>query len=116
MNLINLTPHPIVLIQADGTQVTIPKSGQVARVSATPGQAVGSLGGVPLFSATSYGPVEGLPPPKADTVYIVSGLVLSRCIGRSDVVGPGTGPQDGAVRNEKGEIIGVTRLILPPSD
>ena len=47
---------------------------------------------------------------------MVSGFVLAHpsVAGRSDVVGPGTGPADGAIRNEKGQIVAVTRLIAPP--
>jgi len=39
--------------------------------------------------------------------------VLGRpeCQGRDDVVGPGTGPKDGAIRNEDGNVIAVTRLV-----
>ncbi len=83
----------------------------MARVSTTPGGEVGDLNGVPLFAATSFGEVEGLPEPEAGTVFIVSGLVGGQVKGRDDVVVPGTGPKDGAVRNDAGHIVAVTRLI-----
>lgn len=110
-NVINLTPHNINLITSTGEELTIPASGEIARVSTNSGVNVGELNGVALYSATSFGEIEGLPAPQKDTVYIVSGLVGSQVEGRDDVVVPGTGPQDEPVRNEKGHIVAVTRLI-----
>jgi hypothetical protein len=47
-------------------------------------------------------------------VFVVSLLVASALqsanVFRHDVVCPGTGPQDGAVRDEQGRILAVTRL------
>lgn len=37
MRLINLTPHAIVIRPAQGADITLPPSGQVARVTSTPG-------------------------------------------------------------------------------
>jgi hypothetical protein len=114
MVLVNLTPHAVVLRGTDG-DVVVPPSGTVARVATAPGVDSGVLaGGVPVFTSPSFGEVEGLGAPSPGTMYIVSGLVLARCVGRTDVVGPGTGPQDGAVRDEGGRIVAVTRLIRAP--
>ena len=112
MNLINLTPHPICLRNASGEEWTIQSSG-VARVTSTPG-AVSEVSGIPIpvAEATVYGAVEGLPPVGDGFAYVVSGLVLSALKGtRPDVFGPGTGPNDGAIRNDKGHIVAVTRLV-----
>ena len=51
-----------------------------------------------------------------DTYYVVSGLIQSALraqgIYRSDVLAPGTGPNDGAVRcPHTGQVRGVTRLL-----
>jgi hypothetical protein len=111
--LINLTPHAICLRSADGADTVIPPSGTVARVSSTPGalEAVAGIP-VPVAGAQTFGGVEGLPEPTPGTMFIVSALVLSALRGsRPDVVGPGTGPNDGAVRNDRGHIIAVTRLV-----
>lgn len=111
--LINLTPHPITLRAATGEDTVIPPSGTVARVSSTPG-ALETVAGipVPVAGVQTFGGVEGLPAPAEGTLYIVSALVLSALRGsRPDVVGPGTGPNDGAVRNERGHIVAVTRLV-----
>lgn len=118
---VNLTPHALVLRTADG-DITVPPSGQQARV-ATKSGAVSAREGIPVLvaSPTSYGSVEGIPEPVEGTFYLVSALVLGR-VSRPDVFAPGTGPQDGAVREpdtlpdgspnpRKGQIIAVTRLI-----
>lgn len=111
MHIINLTPHAIVLRSHPETDTTILPSGVVARVMTTPGS-LGVMEGIPVPIAhpTTYGSVEGIPVPIDNTIYLVSGLVLSRT-NRPDVFGPGTGPSDGAIRNDKGQIIAVTRLI-----
>jgi len=82
--IINLTPHAINALSAEGVDTVIPPSGTVARVTSTPG-----------------------------TVFIVSGMVGAAMVGsgRDDVMMPGTGPADGARRNEAGHITGVTRFI-----
>jgi hypothetical protein len=114
--IVNLTPHPITLRLADGDH-TLPSAG-VARTASTPGtlgeRDFGFASPVVVAEATTYGEVEGLPAPAPGVVYIVSAIVLSRCQGRNDVYGPGTGPADGAIRDESGRIVAVTRLIAAP--
>lgn len=109
--LVNLTPHPITLALPDGSRQTIQPSG-LARC--LPGPAtVGDEGlPVPVARQGALGPVEGLPGPAAGTVYIVSALVLGHpsLAGRRDVLAPGTGPADGAIR-DNGQIVAVTRLV-----
>lgn len=129
--LINLTPHDIVVRREDGTDVTVPPSGTVARVVGATRQ-VRSFGGVPV-KVDEPGRVEGLPAPQAPLwdgysepppgydptpapgpVYLVSGMVLSALreakSTRDDVFAPGTGPADGAIRNERGHIVAATCL------
>lgn len=119
MRLINLTPHTIVLQAHDGKQTSIPSSG-LARVKAVGGgiYLTTELSGlpVPIHGAPAFGEVEGLPAPEEWAVYIVSGVVASALSGkgRTDVVSPGTGPGDGAIRDEKNQIVAVTRLIQAP--
>lgn len=59
-----------------------------------------------------WGGVEGLPPPQEGIGLVVSALVGGRLegSGREDVFTLGTGPQDGAIRNEMNQIIAVTCL------
>lgn len=114
MNLTNLTPHALTLVSATGEHTVVPPSGTVARVTSTPG-VVEAREGFPcaVASPTVFGEVTGLPTPTAGTVFVVSGMVGSALAGqgRSDVFVPGTGPNDGALRNEQGHIVGVTRLV-----
>jgi len=111
--LMNLTPHPITLRSLDGTDTVLVPSGTVARVTATSGS-LGSVEGVPVpvMGADSFGKVIDLPEPEEGVFLIVSGLVggAPSIKGRADVLVPGTGPNDGAIRNDKGHIIAVTRL------
>jgi hypothetical protein len=113
MKLINLTPHTINIITPQGENLSLPSAG-VARVASQPGTALDFGAGIPVFSAPTWGAVEGLPEPEHDTLYVVSALVAGQVKGRPDVVSPGTGPNDGAVRNDKGQIVAVTRLIQSP--
>jgi len=111
--LINLTPHALTLRDVQGADHIVPPSGIIARVTTVAGEAetVAEVP-VPVFGRDSFGKVSGLPEAANDTILIVSMVVASalNCT-RSDVVRPGTGPQDGAVRDEQGRIVAVTRLI-----
>jgi len=53
--------------------------------------------------------------PEPGLVYIVSAMVGAALreagVSRPDVLCPGTGPQDGAIRDPEGRIQAVTRLI-----
>jgi hypothetical protein len=110
MTFINLTPHAITIRLAAG-DITVPASGQIARVSTSTAE-TRQIGGIPVQISTT-GEVTGLPAP-GSSVFIVSGMVLealkNRGVTRSDVVAPATGPQDGAIRNDSGHIVAVTRL------
>lgn len=104
MKLINLTPHSINVVQADGTAFrSVPPSGTLARCAVSRRQ-VGDVDGIPV-NTTSFGAVEGLPPPQVDTLYIVSALVAQALPHRTDLLIP-----DDAVRDEKGRVIGCRAL------
>ena len=112
--LVNLTPHAINAINAEGVDTVIPPSGTIARVGSTPGT-VEPREGFPCMvaSPTVFGEVTGLPEAQEGTMCIVSGMVGSALAGagRRDVFMPGTGPNDDARRNPAGHITGVTRLV-----
>ncbi len=120
--MLNMTPHAITLRTAHG-DIVFPPSGVIARVETvesligsmdvfSPGTPVcdaqGNSNGVrvPVISRT-FGEVEGLP--KEGVPCIVSALVLSAVPGRAGVYAPDTGVT--AVRNEKGFVVAVTRLV-----
>lgn len=105
----NLTPHAVVISVADTVEVIQP-SGTVARVSTTEK----SAGLCPITHAKvirrTFGDVENIGYP-SDGPCLVSSLVLS-ALGsewRGVAFAPDTG--DTAIRNEKGQIIAVTRLV-----
>lgn len=107
MKIINCTPHEIVLRAADGTDTTVPPSGQVARVAMTE-TAAHAVAGMPVIRREP-GEVTCLPPAQAGTIVLVSALVLAAVTGRDDVYAPDTGAT--AVRDERGHIVAVTRLV-----
>lgn len=123
--IVNLTPHAIVLRMGEGpeTDVTIAPSGTVARVTQGAARlAVGYMGcPVPVYRQGPFAAIEDLPDYENGTLLIVSGMVAAavkeieglhqNVALRTDVVAPGTGPADGAVRNDKGHIVAVTRLV-----
>ena len=107
--LINLTPHDIVILFEDGTILKVPTSGTVARVASTNDTVGGVMteGGTIPIKAVSYGEVTGLPEydPDKSVFYLVSSLVAARVPDRRDVLVPGD-----FVRDEKGNIIGCKSL------
>lgn len=100
--LVNLTPHEINIVGEQS--MTIPPSGQVARVAETT-EIVSSVDGIPIIHKT-FGKVEGLPEPQPDTIYIVS-LLVAQAVEREDVLTIGE-----TVRNDKGQVIGAKSLAV----
>lgn len=110
MEIINLTPHTIIVIcEAENGQIIhgeFKPSGQVARVKAEQ-RVVDVIDGIPVVK-TEFAEIEGLPGPEAGKIYLVSSLVAQAASGRSDVVAPDTGPS--AYRDEEGKIVAVRRF------
>lgn len=117
MKIVNLTPHTIYLDTGD-RRIEFLSQG-LARVASTTHQ-LGSLEvevngetvKVPV-SGTRFGEVTGLPDPVEGTVYLTSALVAEAATkaGRTDVLAPGTGPNDGAIRDEANRLLAVTRFV-----
>ncbi len=119
---INLTPHAIRIVgtntETQEEQVLeIPPSGRVAirrpEMGETTAQRLDqfefyvssrSLGKVTLKNGQPF------PAPELGKVFIVSSMV-QEAMPRSDVLAPDTGPT--AIRDEKGNVWAVTRLIGP---
>lgn len=119
MEIINATPHPIVLFGADcpdtlastdapAPLVTYAPSGTLARAAQTRAD-VGVLNGVPV-GASSFGEVEGLPAPAPGVWYIVSGLVLAAGADRPDLLAPAR-----PVRDEAGRVVGCRAWDTTPA-
>lgn len=102
--MINLTPHAIVLRRENGTEVTFPPSGKLARVASSE-VTVGEYEGIPIVTR-KFGEPEGLP--EEGELCLVSALVLGTVPGRKGVYAPDSGPS--AIR-ENGQIVAVTRLV-----
>jgi len=106
VTIVNLTPHAIT-VRTDAGDRTFQPCGTVARVSQDTMDA-GFVAGIPVVKKTT-GQVTGLPDPAADTVYIVSAMVLAAVSDRSDVFAPDTGST--AIRNDKGHIVAVRGFV-----
>jgi len=110
-----MTPHAIT-ISVNDVNVTMQPSGSVARVSTVsverPTITVSGLN-IPTI-ATEFGEVEGLGQPSDyPNGVLVSALVLGRLSPEwaGIAFAPATGPRDGAIRNEAGHIVAVTKLV-----
>lgn len=102
IDIINLTPHTINL-QINGVMTPIASSG-LARCSEVTTE-IGTVFGI-RFVKKAFGEVTGLPKPKANTIYVVSAIVLNALAGtRDDVFVPAD-----AIRDEQGRIIGCKAL------
>jgi hypothetical protein len=108
MPFVNLTPHPINLHLPDGSVQTFAPSGAVARAAETRTQR-GTLDGVAV-ELVAFGAVDGLPAQAADTLLIVSGLVLAACADRPDVLAPGQ-----PVRDDAGRVVGCKGWTCTPA-
>ena len=110
-NLVNLTPHEIIIRDCNGLDHCIKPSGRVARVvmeeleNGEAGWMDGSPG-IPVIRRNST-KVEGLP--DTGTPCIVSSMVLDAVGNRYNVFAPDTGST--AIRNEQGQVVAVTRLV-----
>lgn len=89
MQIVNLTPHPVTITTGEHAG-TYPPAG-LARVAYLPD-----------------GPIEGLPLPQADTLYIVSVIVAEAAPLRYDLRVPGR-----QARDEQQRIIGAESLERP---
>lgn len=102
--IVNCTPHCINLFTEDGAEVAIEPCGHVARCTVTTRQ-VSVCNGIRV-NESHFGEVTDLPEPVADTVYVVSAMVLTALHGsRKDVLGLSE-----YVRNEAGQTVGAKAL------
>ena len=112
--MINLTPHAINFQAQDGTVVTFQPSGTVARVATSTveaGTVTVLVQAIPVIK-TVYGEVTDVPKLPCEP-FLVSGMVLGQLGSEYSGIAfaPATGPQDGAIRNDKGHIVAVTKFV-----
>ena len=105
---INATPHPVVFYKDGKEYLTIPPSKEHALRMKTETHQLPSVDGVPVISAPRFTDVDGDMPDGPILVSMPVGQFLAAK--RKNVYGPDT--DKGAVRDDKGRIIGTTGLIL----
>jgi hypothetical protein len=102
--ILNLTPHDIVICGKTYTAAKQP----LPRVEMMEIE-IGEYAGFPAVTQTK-GVVVGLPEPKENVFLLVSRMVFDAVSDeRIDVIAPDTGVT--ALRNQKGQIMGVTRIV-----
>lgn len=104
VKLVNLTPHPVVVVGANGVVLTVPPSGTVLRLPEITVPA-GKIQGVPVVRKT-LDPAAELPPREEGTFYIVS-LPVAQAARREDFLVP-----DDLVRDQEGRILGCRRFAV----
>jgi hypothetical protein len=106
--IVNLTPHAVNLVLADGTVRTFESSG-VARAEQTVVEA-GSIEGCRLVR-TSFGAPVDLPAPQEGVFYLVSSILVSAARQSGRTVEDLLLPSD-SVRDAQGRIIGCRAFAL----
>ncbi len=104
--VVNLTPHPLVLHDESGqVVVTLPRpSVAVPRLEVTH-RLAGTIDHIPVFTAV-YGACLHEPTPHPGVHYIVSSLVRRHLRHRTDLVTPGP-----PVRDASGTVVGAIGLL-----
>lgn len=109
---VNMTPHPVTIRRPDGSEFTIAPSGVVARVDSSE-EVLPALEEIPVIRR-EWGDIQFGGAIEPDKIYIVSSLVLSALQNGNPLahfmVAPDTG--ETAIRDEKGQIRAVTRLVM----
>ena len=101
--LVNMTPHPLNIVQLDGTTLTVAPSGWVPRCSSSE-EVDGTIGGLIQITRQTLGEVTGLPEEIPGAFYIVSRLVASAA-NRSDLLVPGS-----LIIDDQGRVVGCKGL------
>lgn len=111
VRLVNLTPHPLVLVGPMGPYARRDPDGPPARVAEIRSSAVGAdtdLGTIPLISLTYAEHIDDLPDPEPGVRYVVSRVTAAALAGHRDDL---LFPLD-EVRDERGAIVGCRALGL----
>lgn len=103
-NIINMTPHAVHIVDAEGTIITTFPKGEAMIRLAVKTVSAGTIAGVSV-TKTEFGQPEGLPFFVEGTYYIVSQLVKSALADRTDLLVPAE-----VVRDTNGNILGCKSL------
>jgi hypothetical protein len=112
VKVVNLTPHPIRLVEEEVGEVIIPVMGEPVRLEEKieviafirPEGSNSILGMLIPKIKKSFGEIKGLPEPQPNTIFVVS-LPVAQVAHRADVLAIGE-----AIRDEKGNITGAKSL------
>jgi len=101
--IVNMTPHPVNIIDGEGNEIARFESAGQIRLAATTVQAE-PIAGIPT-SRTVFGAAEGLPEAIEGTWFIVSQIIKSALPDRTDLLVPAE-----VVRDSDGQIVGCRSL------
>lgn len=87
MQIINLTPHPVTLVTANGDEVVIQPEENPARIPTTTNPD-GEINGIPVVREALGDADSVLPAPQPGVVYVVSRPVAERATHRPDLLVP----------------------------
>lgn len=107
--LVNLTRHPVKLVDASGNSLTIAPNAEVARVQIEREHLTTltvSNCQIPVFRSR-WGRTKHLPEPSEGVLFIVSSIVADASPERTDLVVP-----DAPIYAENGEIVGMRGLRI----
>lgn len=106
MNIVNLTPHDVLVVDDDNrVLMNIPSSDLVARLKTQPVN-VGRINGVPLVKHKCISFIN-LPVPDPGTMFLVSSLI-QQFSSRGDLIAPDTGPS--CVRDNGRNVVAIRQF------
>lgn len=106
-NVINLTPHPVIILLDKGEINNYESQGSLRLSTST--IKIDNLDDRTPISITKFGDLVDAPQVNNDTMYIVSSIICNANRDRADFFIP-----DQIVRNENGKIIGCRSLTQNP--
>lgn len=111
MTVYNLNNHPIRVERPNGTIYEYPPDGRLFRLQ-TMDEIIETIDGNPIVGRVYFEPEEQIIPPcEKDTWYIVPSQV-TQIMGRPDFISPDTKSANGAKRDQKGQVLSVTRFRI----
>jgi len=115
MKFINLTPHTITVLIAEGDSLIVWPSGRILRAEVYQERDRTLPNGAEVVVTKRRLNAGEIPPREKETIYIVSSLVAHLLWHRQDIVAPDTGPD--CVRDSKtGHILAVRRFVRYQDD
>lgn len=108
MEIVNLCPHAVDLVNAAGEVEKFPSAGEARRpIVRHPAQ---SIAGFEVEEVEMLDEVTGLPDPRPGTIYIVSREIVKHLPSRTDIFAPGE-----LIRDPNGKVIGARGLACTPN-